>query len=133
MESKLTSPSKAAPLSDRSTNTHLSNTNMARDVPQASSGDSDFDPKAANMNSMEYHRQVLKDKIESGKSEKGTYVSPSDGIMSPCTKKLSELKGKRFKNAGKPQTLFAKAIGRKSIERMNDEFKGGSPSSERNA
>jgi len=26
-----------------------------------------------------------------------TYVSPSDNIMSPCTKKLSDLKGKRFK------------------------------------
>lgn len=25
------------------------------------------------------------------------YVSPSDDIMSPCTKKLSDLKGKRFK------------------------------------
>lgn len=26
-----------------------------------------------------------------------TYVSPSDDIMSPCSKKLSDLKGKRFK------------------------------------
>jgi hypothetical protein len=26
-----------------------------------------------------------------------SYVSPSDDIMSPCTKKLSDLKGKRFK------------------------------------
>lgn len=26
-----------------------------------------------------------------------TYVSPSDDIVSPCTKKLSDLKGKRFK------------------------------------
>jgi hypothetical protein len=26
-----------------------------------------------------------------------TYVSPSDNIMSPCSKKLSDLKGKRFK------------------------------------
>ena len=25
------------------------------------------------------------------------YVSPSDDIMSPCSKKLSDLKGKRFK------------------------------------
>jgi hypothetical protein len=25
------------------------------------------------------------------------YVSPSDDIMSPCTKKLSDIKGKRFK------------------------------------
>lgn len=27
----------------------------------------------------------------------GHYISPSDKIMSPCTKKLSDLKGKRFK------------------------------------
>lgn len=27
----------------------------------------------------------------------GSYVSPSDDIMSPCSKKLSDLKGKRFK------------------------------------
>lgn len=26
-----------------------------------------------------------------------SYVSPSDDIMSPCTKKLSDIKGKRFK------------------------------------
>ena len=26
-----------------------------------------------------------------------SYVSPSDDIMSPCSKKLSDLKGKRFK------------------------------------
>lgn len=26
-----------------------------------------------------------------------TYVSPSDDIMSPCSKKLNNLKGKRFK------------------------------------
>ena len=36
--------------------------------------------------------------IYRSQSQQGTqYVSPSDDIMSPCTKKLSDLKGKRFK------------------------------------
>ncbi|OJD22630.1 hypothetical protein ACJ73_06021 [Blastomyces percursus] len=122
MEFNPTSPSKATPLSDRSTNTHLP-TGVA---PPMTTGDCGTDLKAATEMSMEYHRQVLKEKMENGKSEKGHYISPSDGIMSPCTKKLSDLKGKRFKNAGKPQTLFAKAIGKKSIEKMTVEGKTGS-------
>ncbi|OJD12240.1 hypothetical protein AJ78_07124 [Emergomyces pasteurianus Ep9510] len=126
MEFNPTSPSKLTPLSDRSTNTHLANTTSTRVAPPMTTGDCGTDLKAATITSMEYHRQVLKEKLENGKSEKGHYISPSDGIMSPCTKKLSDLKGKRFKNAGKPQTLFAKAIGRKSIEKMNAEAKLGS-------
>ncbi|KLJ09203.1 hypothetical protein EMPG_15371 [Blastomyces silverae] len=122
MEFNPTSPSKATPLSDRSTNTHLT-TGAA---PPMTTGDCGADLKAAAETSMEYHRQVLKEKLENGKSEKGHYISPSDGIMSPCTKKLSDLKGKRFKNAGKPQMLFAKAIGKKSIEKMTVEGKTGS-------
>ncbi|KAK2732496.1 hypothetical protein FQN55_004073 [Onygenales sp. PD_40] len=116
-----TSPSKSAPLSDRSTNTHLASSGGGG-MPETT-GDCGTDLKAATVNSMEYHRQVLKEKLEEGKSEKGHYISPSDGIMSPCTKKLSDLKGKRFKNAGKPQSLFAKAIGKKSVEKMNAEAK----------
>lgn len=66
------------------------------------------------------------------------YVSPSDELMSPCTKKLSDIKGKRFKkyvlsmlltcrqstkltcvhSAGKPQSLFAK-LGKKSYEQSS--------------
>ncbi len=44
------------------------------------------------------------------RGQANTYISPSDTIMSPTTKKLSDLKGKRFAN-GKPQSLFAKAVG----------------------
>ncbi|MCJ1371610.1 hypothetical protein MMC20_002829 [Loxospora ochrophaea] len=55
---------------------------------------------------MEYHRQVLKSRMEEDKS-KQTYVSPSDNIMSPCTAKLSAYKNKHFMKA-KPQSLFAK-------------------------
>ncbi|PGH31024.1 hypothetical protein GX50_06182 [[Emmonsia] crescens] len=137
MEFNPPSPSKAThtPLSDRSTNTHLANTASTGMAPPMT-GDCGTDLKAATVSSMEYHRQVLKEKLENGKSEKGHYISPSDGIMSPCTKKLSDLKGKRFKNAGKPQSLFAKAISKKSIEKMNmnAESKAGSAApSEENA
>ncbi|KAJ5573652.1 Spo12 [Penicillium hispanicum] len=101
---------QAQPLADRPTNTHLANANM---------GDK-TDLKAADISSMEYHRQVLQGKLESGDKQPTAYVSPSDDIMSPCTKKLSDLKGKRFKNAGKPQSLFAK-LGKKSYEQSSAE------------
>ncbi|KAI9807296.1 MAG: hypothetical protein M1833_000039 [Piccolia ochrophora] len=60
-----------------------------------------------NAASLEFHRQMLKEKL-SDDSDKHQYVSPSDGIMSPCTAKLSNLRNKRFMKA-KPQSLFAKA------------------------
>ncbi|OKL63745.1 hypothetical protein UA08_00229 [Talaromyces atroroseus] len=77
------------PLSDRSTNTHLQSTT-------ASSTAQDTDKTANTQYSMDYHRKVLQDKIYNG-SDHASYVSPSDDIMSPCTKKLSDLKSKRFK------------------------------------
>ncbi|KAI9374915.1 hypothetical protein BJX61DRAFT_532000 [Aspergillus egyptiacus] len=58
---------------------------------------SDFKSATAKVNSMEYHRQVLQGKLESEDKQQASYVSPSDDIMSPCSKKLSDLKGKRFK------------------------------------
>ncbi|KAJ5381293.1 uncharacterized protein N7496_003721 [Penicillium cataractarum] len=101
------STTHAQPLADRPTNTHLAN---------ASSGDkSDL---KGDISSMDYHRQVLQGKLESGEKQPSAYVSPSDDIMSPCTKKLSDIKGKRFKNAGKPQSLFAK-LGKKSYEQSS--------------
>ncbi|EAW12559.1 Spo12 family protein [Aspergillus clavatus NRRL 1] len=100
----------ASPLTDRSTNTHL-----------AANQDKPTDLKAAsNPNSMEYHRQVLQGKLENGDKNQASYVSPSDELMSPCSKKLSDLKGKRFKNAGKPQSLFAK-LGKKTFEQNSAE------------
>ncbi|KAL1957681.1 hypothetical protein VTO42DRAFT_5658 [Malbranchea cinnamomea] len=115
-----TSPTKL-PLVDRSTNTHLSAiaaTETSQDV-----GDNGTELKKVTNNSMEYHRQALKEELEEGKLNRapGYYVSPSDGIMSPCTKKLSDLKGKKFKNVGKPQALFAKALAKKSFEKMSHE------------
>ncbi|KAJ5495394.1 hypothetical protein N7539_000510 [Penicillium diatomitis] len=95
------------PLADRPTNTHLAN---------ASSGDK-FDSKA-DLSSMDFHRQALQAKLDGGEKQSNAYVSPSDDIMSPCTKKLSDIKSKRFKNAGKPQSLFAK-LGKKSYEQSS--------------
>ncbi|KAJ5562859.1 Spo12 [Penicillium sp. DV-2018c] len=97
---------QSQPLTDRSTNTHLVNTDKT-------------DMKGSDISSMEYHRQVLQGKVAS-EEQPTSYVSPSDDIMSPCTKKLSDIKGKRFKNAGKPQSLFAK-LGKKSYEQSSAE------------
>ncbi|CAI7661583.1 unnamed protein product [Penicillium glandicola] len=97
---------QAQPLADRSTNTHLSSSDKT-------------DLKGSDISSMEYHRQVLQGKVTS-EEQPASYVSPSDDIMSPCTKKLSDIKGKRFKNAGKPQSLFAK-LGKKSYEQSSAE------------
>lgn len=59
---------------------------------------------------MEYHRQILQSRLDEDKG-KHTYVSPSDMILSPATKKLEALKGKRFGKA-KGQSLFANTIGK---------------------
>ncbi|KAI1944281.1 hypothetical protein LOZ57_004958 [Ophidiomyces ophidiicola] len=118
MSANTTSPTKAQPLSDRSTNIFLS---PGANNTSKMCGDSAADIKAATSKSMDYHRQVLKEKLEEGKMKApGHYISPSDGIMSPCTKKLSDLKGKKFKNA-KPQVLFAKALAKKSYDKMSSE------------
>ncbi|KAJ5287178.1 Spo12 [Penicillium angulare] len=102
------------PLADRPTNTHLANTNNNVDK---------TDMKSADLSSMDYHRNVLQGKLDNGEKQPGAYVSPSDELMSPCTKKLSDIKGKRFKNAGKPQSLFAK-LGKKSYEQSSSAEQG---------
>ncbi|KAJ9647446.1 uncharacterized protein PV06_00159 [Exophiala oligosperma] len=50
-----------------------------------------------------------------GHGQNQTYISPSDAIASPTTKKLSAIKGKRFANA-KPQMLFAKTLAKQSLQ-----------------
>ncbi|KAJ4425279.1 hypothetical protein N0V82_000089 [Gnomoniopsis sp. IMI 355080] len=84
---------------------------------------------------MEYHRQVLKSKMEAqeyaytlhhpqGRKERhgfrdsdagfplsrsgNNYISPSDEIMSPCTAKLSAMRNKQVGKV-KPKSLFAQA------------------------
>ncbi|KAF2086939.1 hypothetical protein K490DRAFT_42967 [Saccharata proteae CBS 121410] len=85
-------------LSDRDTNAQL-NTNATMT--------DDSKPK-----SMEYHRQVLEQKLQSGQYEEGTYISPSDGIQSPATQKLAAFKNKHGMKKTKPQTLFGKMSAR---------------------
>ncbi|PKY05444.1 hypothetical protein P168DRAFT_295902 [Aspergillus campestris IBT 28561] len=85
------------PLTDRSTNTHLAN-NADHEKAQ------DLKNAPATINSMDYHRQVLQGKLEGDDKNQASYVSPSDDIMSPCSKKLSDLKGKRFKKSPSPSS-----------------------------
>ncbi|KAL1862595.1 hypothetical protein VTK73DRAFT_6740 [Phialemonium thermophilum] len=69
------------------------------------------DPAAKpDIKSMEYHRQVLQNKMQQGETKQ--YISPSDNIMSPCTAKLNAF---RNKQAGKAKTrsLFAQASAKK--------------------
>ncbi|KAJ5134613.1 Spo12 [Penicillium atrosanguineum] len=96
------------PLADRDTNTHLANANI------------DKSDMKADLSSMEQHRQTMQGNLDGDEKQPTAYVSPSDELMSPCTKKLSDIKGKRFKNAGKPQSLFAK-LGKKSYEQSSAE------------
>ena len=59
---------------------------------------------------------LLKDENAAHQYQQGkqSYISPSDTIMSPTTKKLSEIKGRRF-GSGKPQSLFAKTVERRAL------------------
>ncbi|EEA24441.1 hypothetical protein TMatcc_007542 [Talaromyces marneffei ATCC 18224] len=124
---------QAQPLTSRSTNTHLSQqSTMQFDAKKQA--DIDVKPATnADLHSMDYHRKTLQDKLQNGvaddQSNNASYVSPSDDIMSPCTKKLSDLKGKRFKNAGKPTSLFAK-LGKKNYEQSTSSSSSASPATE---
>jgi hypothetical protein len=59
------------PLSPRSTNTHLST--LAGSLEAAQNGE---ELKAATRSSMEYHRQVLKEKLEDGELKYGYLPRP---------------------------------------------------------
>ncbi|KAL5604070.1 hypothetical protein BROUX41_002059 [Berkeleyomyces rouxiae] len=63
--------------------------------------------------SMEYHRQMLQDKMQAEESQK--FVSPSDNVMSPCTQKLNALRTKQASRI-KPRSLFAATSARKLAE-----------------
>ncbi|KAL8901243.1 MAG: hypothetical protein Q9192_000667 [Flavoplaca navasiana] len=82
--------SQTSSLKARDVNTSLPSPTKSEKTPSMAEGEKQ--PKT-----MEYHRQVLQSRLEEDKS-KHTYVSPSDMIMSPATKKLEALKGKRFGN-----------------------------------
>ncbi|KDN63052.1 hypothetical protein CSUB01_00126 [Colletotrichum sublineola] len=87
---------------------------------------------AKDVKSMEYHRQVLQNKMAQEKYDhkpqtrdaqskalnfdvfdrSKTYISPSDDIMSPCTAKLSALRNKQVGKV-KPKSLFAQTSAKK--------------------
>ncbi|KAH0444948.1 hypothetical protein CcaCcLH18_00009 [Colletotrichum camelliae] len=68
------------------------------------------DSATTEVKSMEYHRQVLQDKMAQENSK--DYISPSDNIMSPCTAKLNALRNKQVGKV-KPKSLFAQASAKK--------------------
>ncbi|KAL9038920.1 MAG: hypothetical protein Q9214_005088, partial [Letrouitia sp. 1 TL-2023] len=86
-----------APL-DRSSSAAASSPLASRDVNTSAPSPSkptSVDKELAKPKTMDYHRQVLKSRLEDDK-EKQVYISPSDMILSPATQKLSALKGRRF-------------------------------------
>lgn len=96
-------------------NTASANILAAKDnnVPMASSVTHNADGQQQKEKDLEYHRQVLKSKMEAQESG-NNYVSPSDEIMSPCTAKLNALRNKQVGKV-KPKSLFAQA----SSKRLN--------------
>ncbi|KAL2269721.1 hypothetical protein VTJ83DRAFT_1905 [Remersonia thermophila] len=70
------------------------------------------DASKADLTSLEHHRQVLQSKMEQGEKS-GTFISPSDNIMSPCTAKLSAFRNKQVGKKVKPRSLFAQASAKK--------------------
>ncbi|TDZ22565.1 hypothetical protein Cob_v004495 [Colletotrichum orbiculare MAFF 240422] len=68
------------------------------------------DSGVKDVKSMEYHRQVLHNKMAQEKSK--TYISPSDNLMSPCTAKLNALRNKQVGKV-KPKSLFAQTSAKK--------------------
>ncbi|KAL8642070.1 MAG: hypothetical protein Q9228_001207 [Teloschistes exilis] len=94
---------QTSPLKDRDPNTS-SPTKTASTASKLSV----MEPVNEKPKSMEYHRQVLQSKLE---KDQHKYISPSDMLLSPATKKLSLLKGKRFGKA----TTSSSSSGTKSL------------------
>ncbi|TDZ12805.1 hypothetical protein C8034_v011637 [Colletotrichum sidae] len=89
------------------------------------------DSGVKDVKSMEYHRQVLHNKMAQEKYDQEqphhskiqalnsnhlnrskTYISPSDNLMSPCTAKLNALRNKQVGKV-KPKSLFAQTSAKK--------------------
>jgi hypothetical protein len=91
------------------TNVNMSNAILGDKDVNASLADNQAVGK--DVKSMEYHRQVFQSKMNESPSK--TYVSPSDGIMSPASAKIKSLRNKHASKA-KPKSLFAQA----SVKRL---------------
>ncbi|KAB8291723.1 hypothetical protein EYC80_006520 [Monilinia laxa] len=90
---------------------------------QINSVDEKKAPVAADPHSMEYHRQVLQNKMQqNGQEEK--YISPSDTIQSPTTAKLSAYRNKQVGKNVKPRSLFAKTSAKNLTAANNGQLFG---------
>ena len=55
-----------------------------------------------------------------------SYISPSDALLSPTTKKLEEMKGKRFATAGKNGGSGSGSLLRKMVKSQSEKSLSGS-------
>ncbi|KAL2825624.1 hypothetical protein BDW59DRAFT_172257 [Aspergillus cavernicola] len=102
----------STPLAARSPNTHL---------PVFHEQDpSNLESATTKGDSMDYHRQILQGKLENQEKQQASYVSPSDDIMSPCSKKLSDLKGKRFKKIPPIAQPFVSDRAKKTLDLVEE-------------
>ncbi|KAF2637653.1 hypothetical protein P280DRAFT_471847 [Massarina eburnea CBS 473.64] len=63
-------------------------------------------PEKQQPKTMDYHRKMLQSQLGAKKTTQ--FVSPSDDIMSPATRKLSAHRGRNILKNSKPKTLFMK-------------------------
>ncbi|KAJ8068235.1 hypothetical protein OCU04_003803 [Sclerotinia nivalis] len=78
----------------------------------------------ADPHSMEYHRQVLQNKMQQNGGQEEKYISPSDTIQSPTTAKLSAYRNKQVGKNAKPRSLFAKTSAKKLTAANNGQLFG---------
>ncbi|KIX10014.1 uncharacterized protein Z518_01095 [Rhinocladiella mackenziei CBS 650.93] len=96
------SPTKSSLTTSNPLNERSPNTSSPTKSKSAGKMDETFIPRFE-------HHAAPKQMVNPSQNQNRTYISPSDAITSPTTKKLSEIKGRRFMNT-KPQTLFAKTL-----------------------
>lgn len=78
----------------------------------------------ADPHSMEYHRQVLQNKMQQNAGQEEKYISPSDTIQSPTTAKLSAYRNKQVGKNAKPRSLFAKTSAKNFTAANNGQLFG---------
>ncbi|EXJ72180.1 uncharacterized protein A1O5_04684 [Cladophialophora psammophila CBS 110553] len=103
------SPTKAAPLTERSPNA----VSPSKPKSPEKFALADADRVRPRLEQPPQHGGCMQNQYQHKGNQ--TYISPSDAIRSPTTKKLSEIKGRRFMNA-KPQTLFAKTLAKENLK-----------------
>jgi len=83
------------------------------DVPVNSASTPETTPTVQELhqgtNTLEMQRQLLAKKLAEKKDLE--YTSPTDQMMTPCTKKLQDYKAKAFNTKGKPTSLSSRFRG----------------------